>query len=319
MGCPLSDEPSGSKSSKRKGTRSVSTLTPSQLSRKRANDREAQRAIRARTKERIECLERELEKLRSHQSRDRTLQGLLRRNKALEDELSRLRESMSMTMAAPSYSAGDGEQLTPHAVAVPSSRMSLLTAFDNRLPDYGQHYVAISGSSVDSWAANVPSHMGFNVSSPSSSANDYSSYIPTGVPTSHDAHLHDAHLRQPEFLDDFCMNSMQRQGVSPSVYIQHQQSQQPSQQGSFPATGKCTRSTATLSCPRVARPASPNRPPPHAIASMMRKESEWRMIGGKLSPTQGNSLSNEGWQRHSASLLWEPSPTTLHAKHSLTL
>ncbi|KAH7248379.1 hypothetical protein B0J15DRAFT_400930 [Fusarium solani] len=39
---------------KRKGTRSGSTLTPSQLARKGANDREAQRAIRARTKEHIE-------------------------------------------------------------------------------------------------------------------------------------------------------------------------------------------------------------------------------------------------------------------------
>ncbi|KAF2859348.1 hypothetical protein K470DRAFT_265345 [Piedraia hortae CBS 480.64] len=42
----------------RAGTRSVSTLTPAQLERKRANDREAQRAIRQRTKDHIENLER---------------------------------------------------------------------------------------------------------------------------------------------------------------------------------------------------------------------------------------------------------------------
>jgi len=42
----------------RAGTRSVSTLTAAQLERKRANDREAQRAIRQRTKENTERLER---------------------------------------------------------------------------------------------------------------------------------------------------------------------------------------------------------------------------------------------------------------------
>ena len=66
------------------GTRSVSTLTPSQLARKRANDREAQRAIRARTKEHIERLERELEELKSRQNRDETVQNLIKRNKELE-------------------------------------------------------------------------------------------------------------------------------------------------------------------------------------------------------------------------------------------
>ncbi|KAH7121940.1 bZIP transcription factor [Dactylonectria estremocensis] len=86
------------------GTRSVSTLTPSQLARKRANDREAQRAIRARTKEHIDRLERELEDLKSKQSRDQTVQELLRRNKALEDELSRLKENMGVSMTSSPYS-----------------------------------------------------------------------------------------------------------------------------------------------------------------------------------------------------------------------
>lgn len=76
-------------------------MTPAQLARKRANDREAQRAIRARTKEHIENLERELEELRSVSSRDDTVQDLLRRNRALEDELHRLRESMGIASNAP--------------------------------------------------------------------------------------------------------------------------------------------------------------------------------------------------------------------------
>ena len=86
------------------GTRSVSTLTPSQLARKRANDREAQRAIRARTKEHIERLERELEELKSKQSRDETVQDLLKRNKALEKELRSLRETMGIQTSQHSYS-----------------------------------------------------------------------------------------------------------------------------------------------------------------------------------------------------------------------
>lgn len=86
----------------------MSTLTPSQLARKRANDREAQRAIRARTKEHIENLEREIEELRNHQDRDQTIQTLLRRNKNLEDELRRLREGMGIraTDSSDQYQSG---------------------------------------------------------------------------------------------------------------------------------------------------------------------------------------------------------------------
>lgn len=95
------------KGGKRKGTRSVSTLTPAQLARKRANDREAQRAIRARTKEHIENLQREIDELRSQKSRDQTVQELLGRNRALEDEVRRLSESLGIRTAAasgmPSY------------------------------------------------------------------------------------------------------------------------------------------------------------------------------------------------------------------------
>ncbi|CRK36373.1 hypothetical protein BN1723_004235 [Verticillium longisporum] len=69
------------------GTRSVSTLNPAQLARKRANDREAQRAIRARTKEHIERLEQQLADLQSERGGDQsqTIQELTRRNRALEE------------------------------------------------------------------------------------------------------------------------------------------------------------------------------------------------------------------------------------------
>jgi len=77
------------------GTRSVSTLTPTQLARKRANDREAQRAIRARTKEHIERLERELSEYKTKQTDD-AFQKLIKRNKELEHELSVLRQELCL-------------------------------------------------------------------------------------------------------------------------------------------------------------------------------------------------------------------------------
>ncbi|KAL9118331.1 MAG: hypothetical protein Q9187_005123, partial [Circinaria calcarea] len=49
------------------GSRGVANLTPDQLAKKRANDREAQRAIRERTKTQIETLERTIRDLTSQQ------------------------------------------------------------------------------------------------------------------------------------------------------------------------------------------------------------------------------------------------------------
>ncbi len=98
----------------------MSTLTPSQLARKRANDREAQRAIRARTKEHIDSLERQVEELRGQQGRDRLVQELLRRNKALEDELRRLREGLGL----PTNNIGGGGNLYKQAPPPSSSSSS---------------------------------------------------------------------------------------------------------------------------------------------------------------------------------------------------
>ncbi|KAL8418983.1 hypothetical protein RB594_002262 [Gaeumannomyces avenae] len=166
-----------SKPTKRKGTRSVSTLTPSQLARKRANDREAQRAIRARTKEHIERLEREVEELKSKQNRDETLQELVRKNKALEKELMRLRESYGIPTSHP--------YPTPlYDDSGVSSRAS--SSFGQHSPDY--HQVGEYGASYlptpepsEQWTSVLPCS---NVSSPASSgtAEEYG-YIPTSVPS----------------------------------------------------------------------------------------------------------------------------------------
>ncbi|KAG6052262.1 hypothetical protein E4U17_005911 [Claviceps sp. LM77 group G4] len=214
---PSAEPAKSCSSSKRKGTRSVSTLTPSQLARKRANDREAQRAIRARTKEHIERLEHELEELRSNHGRDKTVQDLIRRNKALEEELRQLKESMGVPIISSPYSAPTGTAstaLTSHTAdgleacvasshqppqlltpclsayddscgAVPSPRMSPLPAGRaDYISDYSQttqQYMPMP--TCEAWASNLPS----SVPSPSSSVNtdEYgpaSGYIPTSVP-----------------------------------------------------------------------------------------------------------------------------------------
>ncbi|EGU73820.1 uncharacterized protein FOBCDRAFT_139249 [Fusarium oxysporum Fo47] len=186
---------------KRKGTRRVSTLTPARLARKRANDREAQRAIRARTKERIERLERELAELRSKQGHDQTVQELLRRNKAIEKELIRLKEIMKVPMTSSTYTAlgltprqlSLPDKIFPSTVyngnlsigndAIPSSHGSPFPGDYNSLLDYSQQYVPLRND-CEFLASTVSCNIHSNVSTPSSSAGYSVGYIPISVPTS---------------------------------------------------------------------------------------------------------------------------------------
>ena len=67
------------------GSRGVANLTPEQLAKKRANDREAQRAIRERTKGQIETLERRIQELTSQQPYQ-DLQHVIQQKEAVEAE-----------------------------------------------------------------------------------------------------------------------------------------------------------------------------------------------------------------------------------------
>ncbi|KAF2737127.1 hypothetical protein EJ04DRAFT_561773 [Polyplosphaeria fusca] len=96
----------------RAGTRSVSTLTSAQLERKRANDREAQRAIRQRTKDHIETLERQVRDLTAQLDTNSSakLMELMRRNEELEQENAVLRTRLSHAVTAlgvPDQSGGN--------------------------------------------------------------------------------------------------------------------------------------------------------------------------------------------------------------------
>ncbi|KAI1325136.1 hypothetical protein F5Y16DRAFT_411622 [Xylariaceae sp. FL0255] len=171
---------SPTKGGKRKGTRSVSTLTPSQLARKRANDREAQRAIRARTKEHIENLEKEIEELRSRHSRDQTVQDLLRRNKGLEEEVRRLRESLGIRSTGPTHhyepSYGSSSQ-SSFGPATPADYHPIVTT--DGLPYHS------APDTTDIWPSSVPCSATSTVSSPSSSgaAEEFGgTYLPTSMP-----------------------------------------------------------------------------------------------------------------------------------------
>ncbi|KAK2685880.1 hypothetical protein QWA68_015079 [Fusarium oxysporum] len=186
---------------KRKGARRTSTLTPSQLARKRAKDREAQRAIRARTKEHIEQLDRELTDLKMRQSRDQTVQELLHRNRALEEELMRLKKNMKVQITSslssapglnsPQLSLPDSllststfnDNLGTSSVAIPSLCGSPFPVNYSYLPDYNQQYVPLS-SSCESWASTVSFPVPSNVSSPLSSADYSAGHISISVPSS---------------------------------------------------------------------------------------------------------------------------------------
>ncbi|KAK4226437.1 AP-1-like transcription factor [Podospora fimiseda] len=80
------------------GTRGVANLTPEQLAKKRANDREAQRAIRERQRQKIEQYEREIQELRA-QPPYQELQAVTRQKQAAEAELAEVKAVLKGIMA----------------------------------------------------------------------------------------------------------------------------------------------------------------------------------------------------------------------------
>ncbi|KAL2265649.1 hypothetical protein VTJ83DRAFT_6749 [Remersonia thermophila] len=81
-----------------RGQRGVANLTPEQLERKRANDREAQRAIRERQRLRTEKLEREIAELKNTQPH-RELQRERQQKEAVEAELAEVKRSLAAILA----------------------------------------------------------------------------------------------------------------------------------------------------------------------------------------------------------------------------
>ncbi len=98
---PAESLPPSQSSRKRKatsaGSRGVATLTPDQLAKKRANDRDAQRAIRERTKQTIENLERRIQELTAQQPYQE-LQAVIREKDAIQAENTEIRRRLSTVL-----------------------------------------------------------------------------------------------------------------------------------------------------------------------------------------------------------------------------
>ncbi|KAH6608107.1 nucleoporin nic96 [Trichoderma cornu-damae] len=80
------------------GSRGVANLTPEQLAKKRANDREAQRAIRERTKNQIEKLERRIHEL-ENQKPYQDLQVVVRAKEVVEAENAEIKRRLAAIIA----------------------------------------------------------------------------------------------------------------------------------------------------------------------------------------------------------------------------
>jgi hypothetical protein len=93
-----SPEPSSKKRKATYSARGVASLTPEQLAKKRANDREAQRAIRERTKAQIESLERRIHELTSQQPYQE-LQTVLRQKDAIQAENDEIRRRLTSVLS----------------------------------------------------------------------------------------------------------------------------------------------------------------------------------------------------------------------------
>ena len=79
-------------------SRGVASLTPDQLAKKRANDRDAQRAIRERTKDTIQNLERRIQELTSQQPYQE-LQEVIRQKDAVQAENEEIRRRLASIMS----------------------------------------------------------------------------------------------------------------------------------------------------------------------------------------------------------------------------
>ncbi|RHZ64564.1 bZIP transcription factor [Aspergillus thermomutatus] len=101
----------------RAGTRKVTTLSAEQLARKRANDREAQRTIRQRTKEHIERLQNQVAEL---QAKNQQFDDVMRRNAALEHEIKALRQQLGMLTGDQGYSSVEGSYSSPAGAPPPT-------------------------------------------------------------------------------------------------------------------------------------------------------------------------------------------------------
>jgi transposase len=113
------------------GTRSVNTLSEAQLERKRANDREAQRIIRKRTREHIENLERRVAELADQREQ---LSKALQHNSQLEAQIANLQgqiEEMAVLLQYRQSPGVHGYADTPPVYGACSYVVPVIRQFDH--------------------------------------------------------------------------------------------------------------------------------------------------------------------------------------------
>ncbi|QIW99148.1 hypothetical protein AMS68_004666 [Peltaster fructicola] len=118
------------------GSRGVANLTPEQLSKKRANDREAQRAIRARTKGTIEAYQARIAELESQQPFQEMQRALAERDRALAEC-----EELRRRLAAVAGIVGNQNigQIGLSQLAALTAQQSPLPPLPEQTPQQQQH------------------------------------------------------------------------------------------------------------------------------------------------------------------------------------
>ncbi|KAI9048041.1 hypothetical protein LZ554_007839 [Drepanopeziza brunnea f. sp. 'monogermtubi'] len=164
---PSPADPSSSDQNKKRKTvgsssRGVANLTPDQLAKKRANDREAQRAIRERTKNQIESLEQKIRELTSQQPYQE-LQNILRQKELVEAENAEIKKRLASVMALIQPVLGqhalDGPAIynSPHYVP---NRPSSSSTFNTTTPTSSASPVVSAGVNLQYQVPNAPMVVG---------------------------------------------------------------------------------------------------------------------------------------------------------------
>ncbi|KAI5294526.1 hypothetical protein KEM52_003804 [Ascosphaera acerosa] len=149
-------------------SRGVANLTAAQLARKRANDREAQRAIRKRTKEQIESLENRVKELTAQLARQDLARVLSERDAALaENEEIRKRLATVMAIVQPIMDASGmtEQQLSTapptvvHDASSSSNQLSLITPASAPYAAAAQATLGSTGTSAQQQAQSPTAYL----------------------------------------------------------------------------------------------------------------------------------------------------------------
>lgn len=169
------------KKGSRGGKRSVTHLSKAQLARKRANDREAQRNIRQRTKEHIENLEKKVKELEGT-GRSSSMERVLQRNHELEVEIEKLKSRLSSTTSTPSQMPSELSEDSYHA---PKNEL-------NWMPETNLGWTSIPNDNQSSMGMASGGYMNSPSSYPATSgamAYDQELFPPTAIPMWNDSQV----------------------------------------------------------------------------------------------------------------------------------